>query len=109
MIIGGGSAGGHLALRCAQRDASSVRGLLLWNAVSDTTTSGYGSDRFRSQASDYSPLHTLTRALPPLLLLHGTSDDVVPYANSVALQQRQQALGGVAELDSWRMHRMVSI
>lgn len=40
-----------------------------------------------------SPVHYITKDCPPLLLLHGTSDHMVPYQQSVKLHDRMQSHG----------------
>lgn len=42
------------------------------------------------QASPYWVAHA---SVPPTLLVHGTQDELVPYSNSVRLQQRLDSLG----------------
>ena len=45
-----------------------------------------------------SPLFHLTRAHPPVLLVHGTADASVPYDQSVRFQQRLRELDVPCEL-----------
>jgi acetyl esterase/lipase len=106
VVLFGHSAGGHLAL-CAGREAA-LRGLVAVAAVSDPVVAsrrgaGGGAvdallggapedapDRYR----DASPLARLPLGISHVLV-HGTADDVVPYADSVAYVE---AAAGEAEL-----------
>jgi alpha-L-fucosidase 2 len=45
-----------------------------------------------------SPLNFIHPGLPPFLLVHGTADKIVPYAQSVAFDARIRAAGGTSEL-----------
>ena len=47
---------------------------------------------------DASPLHFIHPGLPPFLLVHGTSDRVVPYEQSVQFQAALRAVGVDCEL-----------
>jgi len=47
---------------------------------------------------DASPLHFVHPGLPPFLLVHGTSDRVVPYEQSVQFQAALRAAGVVCDL-----------
>jgi acetyl esterase/lipase len=40
-----------------------------------------------------SPIHIMTSTFPPSMIMHGTSDEVVPYNQSVALNDRMNQLG----------------
>jgi acetyl esterase/lipase len=47
---------------------------------------------------DASPLHYIHAGLPPFLLVHGTSDHVVPYEQSVQFQAALRAVGVACDL-----------
>jgi acetyl esterase len=47
---------------------------------------------------DLSPVNHVSRIMPPFLLLHGTSDPVVPYQQSVQFCERATSAGGTCEL-----------
>ncbi|MEY2404273.1 MAG: hypothetical protein QOD38_1824 [Acidimicrobiaceae bacterium] len=55
------------------------------------------ADRYR----DRSPVTVAERIMSPLLILHGTADQVVPIAQSRAMAQRLQALGRTVELHEY--------
>jgi alpha-L-fucosidase 2 len=48
--------------------------------------------------SELSPVNHVSGRMPPFLLLHGTSDPVVPYEQSVEMCRKIQAAGGSCEL-----------
>lgn len=47
---------------------------------------------------EMSPIDRVHPGLPAFLLLHGTADRTVPFAQSVAFQQRVRAAGGLCDL-----------
>lgn len=57
-----------------------------------------------------SPLFQLKRGLPPVLLVHGTADASVPYAQSVAWQDRSREIGLRCDLITIKdgVHGMIS-
>lgn len=55
-------------------------------------------DEFPEIYEEASPVHYLDRNDPPTLILHGTSDDLVPVSQSVMLKERLDSLGVAAEL-----------
>lgn len=103
----GGSAGGHIATCTAvfphegENDSDvSPRpdALILFNPAVDTTETGVGANRFGKRARDGSPLHHLRADLPPTLIMHGTADTTVPFANVQAFRKRMQELGNRCDL-----------
>ena len=94
IVVGGASAGGHLACMTALGDGlgdaeeekmpmPAVVALLLWNPVVDTTDKGYGgTKRFGVLTEKYSPVHLLRKGSPPVLVQHGDADQTVPYENA---------------------------
>jgi acetyl esterase/lipase len=112
IVVQGGSAGGHVAAWTAIPKPGPGKGdpaprqppaaLVLLNPVSDTTATGYGGPkRFgnkeeRSRACSV-PDQMLPK-MPPTIIFHGTSDETVPYTNSVALRDKLVASGNRAEL-----------
>ena len=100
VVVGGSSAGGHLALWTsipqtppgldpAEAPRFPPAALLLTNPPSDTsTTSGLDLRRFTGIDFDaFSPLQHLPAEMPPVFLIHGDADDVVPYRQSVILHR----------------------
>ena len=47
---------------------------------------------------DASPVTWVRKDMPPFLLIHGTADTVVPYAQSLKLQARMRAVGAPCDL-----------
>jgi acetyl esterase len=105
LIVGGGSAGGHLACMTALGDglgepdeektpAPPVAALLLWNPVVDTTDKGYGgTKRFGDLTEKYSPVHLLRSNSPPVIVEHGDADQTVPYENAQRFIATAKKLG----------------
>lgn len=97
VIVSGISAGGHVAAWTAitnkvpaTDDLGSPQflpaALILLNAVTDTTDSGYGGKKlFGSEEKSLacSVTHQMQNKMPPTLVFHGTKDAAVPYQNAV--------------------------
>jgi acetyl esterase len=110
IVVGGSSAGGHVALWTAIRQVppgsleseSPLRkpaALLLFSTVSDTSLlSGYTPTRFGTNAAALSPVHRLDRPMPPVLAFHGDADPLVPAQQAIALRDRLKAMDGACEL-----------
>lgn len=94
IAAGGGSSGGHIALSAGVFDtfdeadedrkiSSKPNALILFNPAVDTTheTPARLKDRFAGRPRDASPLHHLSRGLPPTVIFHGKADATVPYAD----------------------------
>lgn len=108
----GSSAGAHVAAWTAitapgpggvdAPPATVPVGLILVNPVSDTKQGGYGGPkRFGGSAERAlacSVTDQMPARMPPALIFHGTADETVPYANSVALHDRLVANGNSARL-----------
>lgn len=96
LILGGASAGGHLAL-CHALLPTGTRpaALVLVNPVVDTTQTGYrrGTPRFAGRERELSPIHLLSHPLPPTLILHGEADTVSPVQNIRDFADRARRLG----------------
>ncbi|MAG37095.1 MAG: hypothetical protein CL878_12740 [Dehalococcoidia bacterium] len=114
----GGSAGGHLAALLGTTDvpvegvSSRVQAVVAFNGEFDLpaflATPVTTDERMSHAVQDFvgphprtaqqaSPLHQADRQAAPTLPLHGTADSLVPFTQSVAFQQRLQALGVPAE------------
>jgi len=110
IVVGGSSAGGHVALWTAiehtppgsdPQEAPKAKpcALILLSPVSDTSSaSGYTPKRFGADALALSPVHQLDSRMPPVLLFHGDADRTVPNRQSIALHDRLVANGNVCEL-----------
>lgn len=101
LVLVGTSAGGHVAYFAAMDSARRQRpvaGLVLLSGVVDTTAAGYGAELFSGPSMDWSPADQPDRRLPPVLIIHGTADDVTPFAGAARLQSSLSNLGVDAEL-----------
>jgi len=89
IAVGGGSAGGHLALAAALFDgidhededlSVSCRpdALVLLFAVLDTSKEGYGHAFIGEDWKKLSPRHHIRPGMPPTILFHGDKDRVAP-------------------------------
>ena len=114
IVVWGASAGGHIAEMLAatnnqpdfedvsmgnKSESSAVQGVVAWYAVSDMNTLsdrvafmanailGYDVRENRGKARDASPIELVTGAFPPILLVHGTNDRMVPYRQSVDMRE----------------------
>ncbi len=120
----GGSAGGHLALLLGTTDAhdfppageyldlsSVVQAVVSLAGPTDLTqrfpeaseamvTDLMGKSRAEAPAAyeQASPLHHVSATDAPVLVIHGTKDELVPYAQSTALVAALKSVGVEAEL-----------
>ena len=109
IVVGGNSAGGHLALWTAISDAPpgsspaespeiKPAAVILTSPVSDTSPeTGYTPQRFGRDARALSPVHQLDATMPPVLVFHGNADRTVPFRESVALHAKLVASGNLCE------------
>ncbi len=110
IVVGGNSAGGHVALwtgithtppgSSAKEDPLyKPAAFFLTSAVSDTSPeTGYTPKRFGADATALSPVHQLDAKMPPVLAFHGDADKTVPLAESLALRDKLTATGNLCEL-----------
>lgn len=112
VFLWGESAGAHLALLAAL-DGSTVDAVVAWypptdlvGLPADRAAVGGGADNSRetellgpASASSASPLTYVRRDAPPILLMHGDADDVVPAAQSSRLAEALRAAGAPVALD----------
>ncbi len=119
IVLTGHSAGGHLSLitgmlpegtgldsNCYGDEKLKVAAIINWYGISDVADLlqgpnlknyavmwlGSQSDRLAT-AKRVSPLTYVRAGLPPIISIHGDSDDVVPYEHSVRLHQALTAAG----------------
>ncbi|WP_372948531.1 alpha/beta hydrolase [Mariniphaga sp.] len=94
IVASGGSAGGHLAACTALIDDVNEStddlffspvpyALVLFNPVVDTGKLGYGYEKVKGREFEISPVHHITKGVPPTLIMHGKDDKTVPYENVV--------------------------
>lgn len=110
IVVGGSSAGGHLALWTAithnppgssSGDAPLIKpcALVLVSPVSDTAGPlGYGPRQFGESARAFSPVDQLDPAMPPLLVFHGDADQTIPVGQSINLRDKLRGTGNICEL-----------
>jgi acetyl esterase len=110
IIVGGDSAGAFLALWTAlsrtppgriESEALAFKpaALILTSPVSDTSPkTGYASERLGDFAKALSPVHQLEPRMPPVLIVHGDLDRIVPYVQSTRLRHALLSTGNACEL-----------
>ncbi len=104
IVVSGGSAGGHLslALSTIALDDDPViehqpRGFVLFNPVIDLVD-GWSNGRKKCEAKgiapqDFSPAHHVRAGLPPVLVLSGSEDKLIPPELIRAFQERTRNAG----------------
>jgi acetyl esterase/lipase len=109
IVVGGSSAGGHVALWTAiehtppgsdTNEAPRVKpiALILVSPVSDTSSAwGYTPKRFGDKAAALSPVHQLDAKMPPVLLFHGDADTTVTNLQSITLHDKLVAGNNMCE------------
>ncbi|MEU8637759.1 alpha/beta hydrolase [Amycolatopsis sp. NPDC048633] len=108
-FLWGESAGAHLALLAAL-DGGSVDGVVAWYPPTDllgldgdvsreTQLLGVSPRDNPALARQASPLSFVREDAPPILLMHGDADDMVPPDQSVRLASALRAVGAPVELD----------
>lgn len=109
IAVGGGSAGGHVALGTvlfnkldhADEDLSvscKPNALVLLFAVLDTSKKGYGNALIGKDWETISPLHQLAPSMPPALVFHGDKDNVASYPILTEFCETMKKHGNTCEL-----------
>ncbi len=109
IAVGGGSAGGHVALGTALFDTAEhadedlsvscePNALVLLFSVLDTSPEGYGNERIGSKWRSISPLHQIRPGMPPTLIFHGDKDNVAPHETLLAFTKRMLENKNVCEV-----------
>lgn len=122
VVIAGVSAGGHLALlagilgsrpghACYPGNDFQVHSVINWFGITDiraveqflpAADPVFGNyalawigdeSRVAGISAEYSPVNLLDEQSPPVLTIHGTRDQVVPFDQAIALHERLDALG----------------
>lgn len=114
IVVGGDSAGAHISIAAAlfdkiEDDHEDLKiscrpdALVLWDAVVDTTLTGYinGANRLKDRAPEISPVHHMRAGLPPMILFHCTGDECVPYWNVEKFVKVAREAGNRCELVSF--------
>jgi acetyl esterase len=110
IVVGGNSAGGHVALWTAisqtppgsdlqESPVKKPAALILLSTVSDTSSlSGYTPYRFGTNANALSPVNRLDAKMPPMLMFHGDADKTVPCRQALSLRDKLLSSSNVCEL-----------
>ena len=109
ITVGGGSAGGHVALGTALFDtvehadedlgvSCKPNALVLLFSVLDTSPEGYGNKVIGAEWRTISPLHQIRPKMPPTLIFHGDKDSVAPYPTIMAFYKKMRDSKNVCEL-----------
>lgn len=120
IVIMGGSAGGHLALmggllannpifdtNCTGTKEVKVAAIINKYGITDVWDWGYGKDITSKSATRWlgdkatdakfarsvSPINWVTKNSPPMFIVHGDADPIVPYGQSVQLHEKLDELG----------------
>lgn len=108
IVVGGSSAGGHLALwtaiekpppgsDAAESPIHQPAALVLFAAPSDILNSPRAA-RFGDRAGPLSPLQQLDPRMPPVLAFHGDADASVPHTDSIKLRDKLVETGNACTL-----------
>lgn len=118
IVVTGGSAGGHLALMVGMTPKSAklgpeskVAAVVDWYGITDVEDQLQGPN-MREYAVEWvpeqenrfevarrvSPMSYIRKDTPPILCIHGTADENVPYEHSVQLVKALRDEGGDAEM-----------
>jgi acetyl esterase/lipase len=116
IVATGNSAGGHLVLATALANKwnestdnllySATPNLLLVNAgvydfITDKNTAWVAKDlKDKNTVKEISPVHLVRKGLPPMLLIHGTGDQSVPYSTAQAFATASQQAGNDLEFQT---------
>jgi acetyl esterase/lipase len=111
LVLWGDSAGGHLALLAALTGAS-VDGVVAWFPVTDLASLNGDDPQSREAlflgapaaqvpdlAKEASPITHVHPGAPPVLLMHGDSDAMVPPDHSIRFAKALNEAGGSATLE----------
>ncbi len=95
IVAAGGSGGAHAITSAAMltgyddaTDDLSIsavpNALVLFNPVLDTSKNGFGLDRFpdAKAAKNANLIRAIAKGMPPMLVMHGTADRVIPFEGS---------------------------
>jgi acetyl esterase/lipase len=108
IVVGGGSAGGHLAacvgLLPTDSDSPHPTAMILFNPPLDLSGEAWPDEfmtperrtlmaLFGGMAQEISPLQYVDSEAPPTILFHGTVDDSVPIAQSIEFDRLMEETG----------------
>lgn len=108
ILAGGGSAGGQIAAAVATTEnfddepeskiSCRPAALILFNPVFDNGPDGWGHNRVREYWESFSPLHNVSAATPPSLVMLGTNDSLVPVETAQVWKKKVEGFGGYCAL-----------
>mgnify|MGYP003642077747 CR=1 FL=1 len=111
IVVGGGSAGGHLALAAAMipgvaddpNDPNITcvpNGLILYCPIVDTSKKGCGFERFRNadDANRANPSKYIGKHMPPMIIFHGTADKFMSVDIVAKFAKQVQRKSNVCEM-----------
>jgi acetyl esterase/lipase len=107
--VGGDSAGGHLALLVGLKEEG-VRSIidlygptdlvllynqsrLTWKETALLLAMGKTPEEAPESWRDFSPINFVSSSSPPILILHGTKDGIVPFSHAELLRDRLRQVG----------------
>ncbi len=113
IAAGGGSAGGHVAAATATVPGLNEPGedvavscvpnaLVLFNPVYDNGPDGWGHGRVGDRYREISPLHNISKGMPPAIVFLGTKDKLIPVATAEKFRDAMRAAGSRSELVLFR-------
>jgi acetyl esterase/lipase len=124
IVVMGGSSGGHLALmtgmlandhrfdaNCPGVNGVKVAAIIDKYGITDVWDWGYGPNKTSKSATSWlgsyakdqkfaatvSPISYVSKANPPIFIVHGDADPTVPYQQSVELHKQLEAAGVVTK------------
>lgn len=108
IVVGGGSAGGHLSAAAAMIEPEApVAALLLFNPAIDTSLDpvpprwGAIAERFSGRGREISPTHHVLPGQPPAIVFHGQEDRLVPIEHVRRFCDEMRGAGNVCELEEF--------
>lgn len=103
IVLAGGSAGGQLALVASLSADSAARpvALVLYNPAVDLVPLASWIGLQREEAAEISPSAMNLAASPPMLILHGDADRIVPIDTAREFCSKVRAAGGSCELHEY--------
>lgn len=107
IVVGGGSAGGHVAAAtamCPKIDATPEstfsclpNALMLFNPVYDNGPGGYGHSRVKDYWEAISPMHNIVAGLPPTIVFFGDKDKHATVETINTFQKKMEDAGNPCE------------
>ncbi|MDX9848251.1 MAG: alpha/beta hydrolase [Tenuifilaceae bacterium] len=115
IVVWGESAGAHIAMMLAATNghpafenlsmgntaiSSSVQGVVAWYGIADMSRlpnlavpaaneiMGYDISKNWEKTNDANPIKLVTDQFPPILLVHGTSDQIIPFSHSANMHSK---------------------